>query len=78
MRFADAFPGNHVTITDADGQDVGAMVNTDSGTPVTESRFGLEIEAELTDGAEYTFAFDMVDADGQPATVTKTARFAAS
>ena len=78
MRFADAFPGNHVTITDADGQDVGAMVNTDSGTPVTEARFGLEIEADLTDGAEYTFAFDMVDADGQPATVTKTARFAAS
>ena len=24
MRFADAFPGNHVTITDAEGQDVGA------------------------------------------------------
>ena len=42
--------------------------------------FGLNIDEgiPLTDGAEYTFEFSMLDAEGQPMTVTKTARWSAS
>ena len=64
--------------TDA-GDDMEAMVSTDDEMPVTESRFGLNIDegTPLTDGEEYTFEFAMLDAEGQPVTVTKTARWSA-
>jgi len=78
MRFAADVPGAHVTVTDAEGHDAGARVITDAEVPVTDSRFGLVVEGDLTDGAEYVFAFDMLDAAGNPVTVTKAARFSAS
>ena len=78
MRFASDDPGAHVTVTDAEGHDAGARVTTDTEVPVTETRFGLVVEGDLADGAEYVFAFDMLDAAGQPVTVTKAARFSAS
>ena len=80
MRFADALPGDHVVIKDGEGHDMEAMISTDDEVPVTEARFGLNIDegTPLTDGAEYTFEFSMLDAEGQPVTVTKTARWSAS
>ena len=80
MRFADAFPGNHILIKDAQGTDMEAMISTDAEIPVTETRFALNLDEgqPLTDGEEYTFAFDMVDGDGQPVTVTHVARWRAS
>ena len=80
MRFADAFPGNHILIKDAQGTDMEAMISTDAEIPVTETRFALNLDEgqPLTDGEEYTFEFDMVDADGQPVTVTSKARWQAS
>ena len=80
MRFADALPGDHVVIKDEMGDDMEAMISTDDEVPVTEARFGLNIDEgiPLTDGAEYTFEFSMLDAEGQPVTVTKTARWSAS
>ena len=79
MRFADAYPGNHVIIKDSEGTDMGAMISTDESIPVTEESFGLTIDAgtPFTEGAEYTFEFSMLDADGQPVTVTQTARYVA-
>ena len=80
MRFADALPGDHVVIKDGEGHDMEAMISTDDEVPVTEARFGLNIDegTPLTDGAEYTFEFSMLDAEGQPVTVTKTARWQAN
>lgn len=80
MRFADAFPGNHLVIKDGAGADMGAMISTDEGTPVTETRFALNIDegSQMTDGEEYTFEFEMLDAEGVPVTVTHTARWQAS
>ena len=80
MRFADAFPGNHILIKDAQGTDMEAMISTDAEIPVTETRFALSIDEgqPLTDGEEYTFEFDMVDGDDQPVTVTHAARWRAS
>ena len=80
MRFADAFPGNHLVIKDGTGADMGAMISTDEGTPVTETRFALNIDegSPMMDGEEYTFEFEMLDAEGVPVTVTKTARWRAS
>ena len=77
MRFADAFPGNHILIKDAQGTDMEAMISTDAEIPVTETRFALSIDEgqPLTDGEEYTFEFEMVDSAGQPVTVTHTARW---
>ena len=60
------------------GRDAGATVSTDAEVLVTDSRFGLVVEGDLADGAEYVFAFDMLDAAGNPVTVTKAARFSAS
>ena len=79
MRFADAYPGNHVIIKDSEGTDMGAMISTDESIPVTEESFGLTIDAgtPFTEGAEYTFEFSMLDADDQPVTVTQTARYVA-
>ena len=79
MRFADAYPGNHVVIKDSEGTDMGAMISTDESIPVTEESFGLTIDAgtPFTEGAEYTFEFAMLDADGQPVTVTQTATYVA-
>ena len=78
MRFADEFPGNHLVIRNQTGDDVEAMISTDSDVPVTETRFGLIIDEglPLTDGEEYTFEFEMLDAGGMPVTVTQTARWA--
>ena len=77
MRFADEYPGNHVIIKDSEGTDMGAMISTDESIPVTEESFGLTIDAgtPFTEGAEYVFAFAMLDADGEPVTVTQTARY---
>ena len=77
MRFADAFPGNHLVIKDSEGTDMEAMISTDDSTPVTETSFALNIDeaTPLTDGAEYVFEFEMLDADGEPVTVTQTARW---
>ena len=79
MRFADAFPGNHILIKDAQGTDMEAMISTDAEIPVTETRFALNLDEgqPLTDGEEYTFEFDMVNADNQPVTVTSKARWQA-
>ena len=79
MRFADAFPGNHLVIKDGEGNDMGAMISTDEGTPVTETRFALNIDegSPMTDGEEYTFEFSMLDAEGQPVTVSQSARWRA-
>ena len=76
MRFADEYPGNHVIIKDSEGTDMGAMISTDESIPVTEESFGLTIDAgtPFTEDAEYTFEFSMLDASGQPVTVTQTAR----
>ncbi len=59
---------------------MGAMISTDEGTPVTETRFALNIDegSPMTDGEEYTFEFEMLDAEGVPVTVTHTARWDAS
>lgn len=80
MRFADEYPGNHVVIKDEMGDDMEAMISTDDEVPVTESRFGLNIDegTPLIDGEPYTFEFSMLDADGQPVTVTQSARWRAS
>ena len=77
MRFADAFPGNHVVIKDAQGTDMEAMISTDESVPISDTRFALSIDEgqPLADGQEYTFEFDMVDGDGQPVTVTAKARW---
>ena len=74
---ADGEPGNHVVIKDGTGVDTEAMISTDTDVPVTETGFALNIDdgTPLTDGEEYTFEFEMLDADDQPVTVTQTARW---
>ena len=63
----------------AAGEDVDVMVGTDESAPVTETSFALEIGGvdELVDGEAYTFAFEMLDAEDRPVTVTATARWTA-
>ena len=80
MRFADAFPGNHLVIKDSEGTDMEAMISTDDTMPITETSFALNIDeaTPLTDGAPYVFEFEMLDEGGQPVTVTQTARWSAS
>ena len=80
MRFADALPGDHVLIKNRTGDDMEAMISTDTGVPVTETGFSLNIDegTPLTDGEEYTFEFSMLDAEGEPVMVTHTARWRAS
>ena len=80
MRFADEFPGNHLVIRNSMGDDVGGMISTDDATPVTETRFGICFDETnpMTNGEEYAFEFEMLDAGGMPMTVTKTARWQAS
>ena len=77
MRFADELPGDHVLIKNRTGDDMEAMISTDTDVPVTETGFALNIDegTPLTDGEEYTFEFEMVDSAGQPVTVTHTARW---
>ena len=79
MRFQDAFPGNHLVIRNSEGDDMGAMISTDESVPVTETRFALLIDEGigLVDGEEYVFVFEMLDAEGEPVTVTCTARWRA-
>ena len=77
MKFVDSFPGNHVIVMDSEGTDMGAMISTDESIPITEESFGLTIDAgtPFTEGETYRFVFSMVDADGEPVTVTQTARY---
>ena len=80
MRFADEYPSTHVVVKNSEGEDMGAMISDDLEVPFSPTRFGLNIDegTPLTDGEEYTFEFSMLDAAGQPVTVTKTARWNAS
>ena len=80
MRFADELPGDHVLIKNRTGDDMEAMISTDDEVPVTETGFALNIDegTPLTDGEQYTFEFSMLDAEGEPVTVTQTARWSAS
>ena len=80
MRFADELPGDHVLIKNRTGDDMEAMISTDDEMPVTETGFALNIDegTPLTDGEEYTFEFSMLDSEGEPVTVTQTARWHAS
>ena len=73
MRFSDDDPGGHLIIKDPAGTEESARIATDEDVPVTESRFGLSINGDFMDEREYTFEFTMVDGDGQPVKVTKTA-----
>ena len=59
---------------------MGAMISDDLEVPFSPTRFGLNIDEgnPLTDGEEYTFEFEMLDADGEPVTVTQTARWQVS
>lgn len=78
MRFSDAYPATHVTIKTADGHQVSAMIGDDGSVEPSPERFALSIsvDEEMTPGAEYTFEFAMIDENGDPVTVTKTARWA--
>ena len=80
MRFADDYPSTHVVVKNSEGEDMGAMISDDVEVPRSETRFGLNIDEgnPLTDGEEYVFEFEMLDADGQPVTVTHAARWRAS
>ena len=80
MRFADEYPSTHVVVKNSEGEDMGAMISDDLEVPFSPTRFGLNIDEgnPLTDGEEYVFEFGMVDADGQPVTVTHAARWRAS
>ena len=79
MRFADDSPASHVTITDGEGNEVSAMIGDDSNVESGPEQFGLIISPgeELTPGAAYTFSFEMLDADGEPVTVSHSARWRA-
>jgi hypothetical protein len=78
MRFSDAYPATHVTIKTAAGEPVSAMIGDDGSVEPGPERFALSIsvDEEMTPGAEYTFEFAMIDEEGTPVTVTKTARWA--
>lgn len=80
MHFADAHPGDHIVIKDGEGHDMEAMISTDESVPVTETGFALNIDEgnPFADGETYVFVFSMLDADGEPVTVTQTARWQAS
>ena len=80
MRFADEYPSTHVVVKNSEGEDMGAMISDDLEVPFSPTRFGLNIDEgnPLTDGEEYTFEFEMLDADNQPVTVTSKARWQAS
>ena len=77
MRFADAYPAAHVRILTAMGEEVSAMIGDDDSVEPGPEQFALSISVgqEMTPGAEYTFEFAMLDEDGEPVTVTQTARW---
>ena len=80
MRFSDSYPSGHLTIRNSEGDDMEAMLSDDTDVPSSETSFGLVISegSPLTDGEEYTFEFEMLDADDEPVTVTAKARWSAS
>ena len=80
MRFADAYPAAHVTIQTAMGEEVSAMIGDDDSVEPGPEQFALSISVgqEMTPGATYTFEFTMIDEDGEPVTVTQTARWRAN
>ena len=80
MRFADNSPASHVTIKDGMGDEVSAMIGDDPEVEPSETSFGLDITPgqEMFSDVDYTFEFEMLDAEGQPVTVTQTARWDAS
>ena len=80
MRFADAYPAAHVRILTAMGEEVSAMIGDDDSVEPGPEQFALSISVgqEMTPGAEYTFEFAMLDEDGEPVTVTQTARWRAN
>ena len=77
MRFADAYPAAHVRILTGMGEEVSAMIGDDDSVEPGPEQFALSISVgqEMTPGAEYTFEFAMLDEDGEPVTVTQTARW---
>ena len=77
MRFADAYPAAHVRILTAMGEEVSAMIGDDDSVEPGPEQFALSISVgqEMTPSAEYTFEFAMLDEDGEPVTVTQTARW---
>ena len=79
MRFASEYPCAHVVIKDSSGTDMEAMISDDTSVPRSETRFAIAIDegTPFTDGEEYTFEFEMLDADDDPVTVTHTARWQA-
>ena len=80
MRFADAYPAAHVRILTGMGEEVSAMIGDDDSVEAGPEQFALSISVgqEMTPGAEYTFEFAMLDEDGEPVTVTQTARWRAA
>ena len=77
MRFADAHPASHIVLKNGEGQVVTGVAFTDQGT-ASETEFHVIVadnEGTLADGADYTWEFAMVDSQGNPVTVTKTARW---
>ena len=78
MRFADAHPASHIVLKNGEGQAVSGVEFTDTEEPVSETQFRVNVldnEGTLADGADYTWEFAMVDSQGNPVTVTKTARW---
>ena len=77
IRFADAHPASHIVLKNGEGQAVTGVAFTDQGT-ASETEFHVIVadnEGTLADGADYTWEFAMVDSQGNPVTVTKTARW---
>ena len=77
IRFADAHPASHIVLKNGEGQVVTGVELTDQGT-ASETEFHVIVadnEGTLADGADYTWEFAMVDSQGNPVTVTKTARW---
>ena len=77
MKFADAHPASHIVLKNGEGQAVTGVTFTDEGT-ASETAFGVIVadnEGTLADGVTYTFEFAMVDSQGNPVTVTQTARY---
>ena len=78
MRFADAHPASHIVLKNSEGQAVTGVTITDTEEPVSETQFRVNVldnEGTLADGADYTWEFAMVDSQGNPVTVTKSARW---
>ena len=80
MRFEENNPGAHMVIKDSGGNIVNAMTGTTGDPSAMDHEFALAITPyeELTDGAVYTFKFEMLDSAGNPVMGSCTATFHAS